>query len=133
MVSPDEPKDDPPRPLNYQPEGIENPVDVPDVDADYVDPNAPRWRLPASPRQRFGFGLVGGSVASIMFWTIVSSRGWAGHQPVREIAICFIVMKFTLGVALTFLRGWTAMGLGVLLSMGVGALVLAGTCFAAFS
>lgn len=68
-----------------------------------------------------------------MFWTVVSSRGWAGHQLVREIAVCFIVVKCTLGVALTFLRGWAAMGLGVLLSMGVGALILVGTCFAAFS
>lgn len=125
---PSDPRQPEPLPLDYRPQEMAQPE--PDFDDDYVDPDAPRWRGPMTPRERFGLGLIGGSVISVMFWMAILQRSWPNHHLIQLIAVSFILFKIILGIAISFLRGWTPTGLGILLSLGLVGLIAVVPCFA---
>ena len=42
--------------------------------------------------------------------------------------VCFLTVKVFAGLVLTASRGWTHLGKGILLSIGLVGLIVAGTC-----
>lgn len=94
-----------------------------------MDLDSRGWSVPQTKRERFALGFVGGSVCSLVFWVTIFSRSGWDIQLVMGIAIAFVLAKLVIGLVLTARRGWTPTGLGILISMGVGGLIVAGTCF----
>lgn len=102
MAEPDEPRGDP---------------------SNYAQPGG---RGARGNRGQFWGGLIGGSVGSLIFWSIFMFAA-GGSKPGVAI-FAFLIAKVVVGLALSLSSRWRAAGSGVFLSLGVGTLIFLGTC-----
>jgi hypothetical protein len=98
-------------------------------------PPPPQWGPPPAKPWRFILqvlaGLALGSVASAVVWAL----GWeqfmgSGSSGGALLAVPGI--KFAAAIVCFCLPGWRGLGLGLLLSIGIGALIFFVTCAAHF-
>lgn len=76
-------------------------------------------------RRQFWTGLIAGSVCSIIFWGVLFFSG-IGKPLVAGFA--FLTAKLLAGIALSVSSRWKSAGGGLVISLGVGALIFLGTC-----
>lgn len=95
------------------------------------DESRPRDGRRGEPIGQFLIGAIGGSFCSFVFWPLVFYGSWGNGNGIGTASVAFVFVKLGLGMGFLVMRDRRPLGLGILLSIGVGGLILAGTCFAA--
>jgi hypothetical protein len=102
------------RPIEYRPDAV------------------PTGRDPESTWQRFVAGVAIGTAVSAVVWIGGAASG--RFVPARMLfAVAYIVvpgMKLVIGASLLSQPPWRSFGAGLLVSLGVGLLILCGLCAA---
>jgi hypothetical protein len=78
-------------------------------------------------RRQFWTALVAGSVCSLIFWIIFMVSAGGMGRPLVAIFV-FLAAKLVVGIGLSLSNQWKLAGRGLFISLGVGALILLGTC-----
>jgi hypothetical protein len=79
-------------------------------------------------RLDFATGLVDGIVWSAVVWFVAFSPSLSNATFTALISVAFVAAKLAFGVTLAARPNWRPMGLGILISVGVGGLIFLSTC-----
>jgi hypothetical protein len=75
-------------------------------------------------------GLFAGLGASVIYYVLLGMNV-TGHTPAGPLGA--VVLKLAIGVALLFVPGWKAFGLGLITSVPIAVLIFVSLCFGAIA
>ena len=117
--------------MSQQPESQPPPIPPP-------PPAPPPWRPP--PRKppddphrgarlilpKLVGGVTVGTFISAIVWFV--SFGYSQSQTIMGVLLALLVIKYVVGFTALFLRDWRMAGLGIFISLPIGAVIFFGAC-----